>query len=138
MRVAVAALLTALAPSPAPAATLVVRAEGIEPLRGTVKVAVCVRGFSEAGCPWGASRPARTPTEEVVFEDVPPGRYAVAAYQDVNGDGELDKVPPGIPTEPYAFSNDVGRLAPPSFERALVEVGEGRTMVVVRLRRLLG
>lgn len=133
-----AALLTALAPSPAPAATLVVRAEGIEPLRGTVKVAVCVRGFSEAGCPWGASRPARTPTEEVVFEDVPPGRYAVAAYQDVNGDGELDKVPPGIPTEPYAFSNDVGRLAPPSFERALVEVGEGRTMVVVRLRRLLG
>jgi uncharacterized protein (DUF2141 family) len=138
VRVAVAALLTALAPSPAPAATLVVRAEGIEPLRGTVKVAVCVRGFSEAGCPWGASRPARTPTEEVVFEDVPPGRYAVAAYQDVNGDGELDKVPPGIPTEPYAFSNDVGRLAPPSFERALVEVGEGRTMVVVRLRRLLG
>lgn len=133
-----AALLTALAPSPAPAATLVVRAEGIEPLRGTVKVAVCVRGFSEAGCPWGASRPARTPTEEVVFEDVPPGRYAVAAYQDVNGNGELDKVPPGIPTEPYAFSNDVGRLAPPSFERALVEVGEGRTMVVVRLRRLLG
>jgi uncharacterized protein (DUF2141 family) len=138
VRVAVAALLTALAPSPAPAATLVVRAEGIEPLRGTVKVAVCARGFSEAGCPWGASRPARTPTEEVVFEDVPPGRYAVAAYQDVNGNGELDKVPPGIPTEPYAFSNDVGRLAPPSFERALVEVGEGRTMVVVRLRRLLG
>ena len=73
-----------------------------------------------------------------MFEDVPPGRYAVAAYQDVNGNGELDKVPPGIPTEPYAFSNDVGRLAPPSFERALVEVGEGRTMVVVRLRRLLG
>jgi uncharacterized protein (DUF2141 family) len=136
VRVAVVAVL--LASSPATAATLVVRAEGVEPLRGTVKVAVCARGFSEAGCAWGASRPARTPTEEVVFEDVPPGRYAVAAYQDVNGNGELDKVPPGIPTEPYAFSNDVGRLAPPSFERALVEVGEGRTMVVVRLRRLLG
>jgi uncharacterized protein (DUF2141 family) len=132
-----ATLLTFLAPGPAPAATLVVRAEGIEPACGTVKVAVCARGFSEAGCPWGASRPARTPTEEVVFEDVPPGRYAVAAYQDVNGNGELDKVPPGIPTEPYAFSNDVGRLAPPSFERALVEVGEGRTVISVRLRRLL-
>jgi len=135
VKVAVVAVL--LASSPATAATLVVRAEGVEPLRGTVKVAVCARGFSEAGCPWGASRPARTPTEEVVFEDVPPGRYAVAAYQDVNGNGELDKVPPGIPTEPYAFSNDVGRLAPPSFERALVEVGEGRTVVAVRLRRLL-
>ena len=49
----------------------------------------------------------------------------------------FENVPPGIPTEPYAFSNDVGRLAPPSFERALVEVGEGRTVVVVRLRRLL-
>ena len=132
-----AALLTLLTPEPAPAATLVVRAEGIEPARGTVKLAVCARSFSEAGCPWGASRPARAATEEVVFEDVPPGRYAVAAYQDVNGNGELDKVPPGIPTEPYAFSNDVGRLAPPSFERALVEVGEGRTVIVVRLRRLL-
>ena len=133
-----AALLALLAPGPAAASTLVVRAEGVEPLRGTVKVAVCARGFDEAGCPWGASRPARVSTEEFAFENVLPGRYAVAAYQDVNGNGELDRVPPGIPTEPYAFSNDVGRLAPPSFERALVEVGEGRTVVVVvRLRRLL-
>ena len=83
--------------------------EGIEPLRGTVKVAVCVRGFSEAGCRLGGEPAGADADRGGRVRGLPPGRYAVAAYQDVNGNGELDKVPPGIPTEPYAFSNDVGR-----------------------------
>lgn len=32
------------------------------------------------------------------------GRYALAAYHDVNGNGKLDKNLWGIPTEPYGFS----------------------------------
>ena len=32
------------------------------------------------------------------------GRYALAAYHDVNGNGKLDKNFFGIPTEPYGFS----------------------------------
>ena len=136
---AAAALMLLAGAAPAVAAgTLVVRAEGIRGTAGEVKVTVCDQGFDEAGCKLGAWRAPKGPVEEFVFEGLAPGRYAVAAYHDADGDGELDKIPPGIPTEPYGFSNEVGRLGFPSFEKALVEVGEGRTTVVVQLAKFLG
>lgn len=131
--------LVALLPTAAQAAgTLVVRAEGLQSTRGEVKVAVCSESFDEAGCRHGASRPPSGPAVEFVFEPLTPGRYAIAVYHDVNGNGELDKMAFGVPTEPYGFSNDVGRLAPPTIERARVDVGDRETVVVVRVRRLLG
>jgi uncharacterized protein (DUF2141 family) len=130
--------LAAAAAAPASAATLVVRTEGIQGTKGEVKVAVCDKSFDEAGCRLGAWRAPTGPAEEFVFEGIAPGRYAVAAYHDADGDGELDKIPPGIPTEPYGFSNEVGRIGIPSFQKALVDVGEGRTTVVVRLAKFLG
>lgn len=133
------ALALLLPGAAAAAATLVVRAEGIQGTAGEVKVAVCDRGFDEAGCRLGAWRVPKGSVEEFVFEGLAAGRYAVAAFHDADGDGELDRIPPGIPTEPYGFSNEVGRIGIPSFEKALVEVGEGgTTTVVVRLARFLG
>ena len=38
--------------------------------------------------------------------DLPFGTYAMAIYQDVNSNGKIDKNMIGIPTEPYAFSNN--------------------------------
>ena len=38
--------------------------------------------------------------------DLPFGEYALAIYQDVNSNGKIDKNLIGIPTEPYAFSNN--------------------------------
>ena len=137
-RILLPAAFTLAAAAPASAATLVVRTEGIQGKQGEVKVAVCATSFDEAGCKLGAWRAPTGPVEEFVFENVAPGRYAVAAYHDADGDGELDRVPPGIPTEPYGFSNEVGRVGIPSFQKALVEVGEGRTTVVVRLANFLG
>jgi uncharacterized protein (DUF2141 family) len=127
-----------LLPVQATAATLVVRTEGLQSTEGMVRVAVCNRSFDEAGCPVGSLRRPAAAAEEFVFENVAPGRYAIAAYHDVNGNGRLDTIPPGIPREPYGFSNDVGRIGPPRFEPALVEVGEGRTTIVIHVRRLLG
>jgi len=34
------------------------------------------------------------------------GRYSVAVFQDLNGNGRLDANTLGIPTEPYGFSNN--------------------------------
>jgi uncharacterized protein (DUF2141 family) len=137
----VAFLLSVLVATTSPAAaaaTLVVRAEGIGSTEGELKVAVCDRGFDESGCRLGSSRAPTATVEEFTFEDVAPGRYAVAVYHDLNGNGRLDTVPPGLPTEPYGFSNDVGRFRPPSFDAALVGIGEGSTTVVVEVRPLLG
>jgi uncharacterized protein (DUF2141 family) len=39
-------------------------------------------------------------------KDLEFGEYALAIYQDVNDNGKIDKNLIGIPTEPYAFSNN--------------------------------
>lgn len=40
------------------------------------------------------------------FQDIPYGEYAIALYQDENGNGKLDTGAFGVPTEPFAFSNN--------------------------------
>lgn len=41
-----------------------------------------------------------------VFDDIPPGTYAVAVVHDENGNARLDKNFLGIPTEGYGVSNN--------------------------------
>lgn len=53
------------------------------------------------------------------FEDIPPGRYALAVIHDENMNGRLDMNRLGIPTEGYGFSNDARAfLGAPSFDAA--------------------
>ncbi len=53
------------------------------------------------------------------FPSVPAGSFAVAAFEDRNGNGVLDTNVFGVPTEGVAVSRDArGRLGPPSFEAA--------------------
>jgi uncharacterized protein (DUF2141 family) len=68
------------------------------------------------------------------FEGLPPGDYAVKTFHDVNGDGRMNTTPFGMPTEPYAFSNNaVGNMGPASWERARFTVsGETRQTLVLR------
>ncbi|MBI3482269.1 MAG: DUF2141 domain-containing protein [Bacteroidetes bacterium] len=55
---------------------------------------------------------------EFQFESIPFGSYAVAIYQDVNGNGKLDKGMFGIPSEPFAFSNNFRpKFGGPSFDK---------------------
>lgn len=45
--------------------------------------------------------------------------FAIAVFQDTDGNGRLSKSKMGAPTEPYGFSNNArGLLGPPSFEKA--------------------
>ncbi len=58
------------------------------------------------------------------------GEWAVALTQDTNNNGRLDKNFLGIPTEPFAFSNNVRpHLAAPNFEECKFMV-EGVAKVV--------
>jgi uncharacterized protein (DUF2141 family) len=53
------------------------------------------------------------------FEDIPPGKYALAVIHDENMNGKLDTTGLGIPTEGYGFSNDVkGLFGAPAFSAA--------------------
>ena len=61
-----------------------------------------------------------------VFTGLKPGTYAVRAFHDLNGDGVLNMNPFGIPTEPYAFSNNArGKMGPPKWDAASFTVVAG-------------
>lgn len=78
---------------------------------------------------------ARDGTPSVVFTSLPPGPYAVAVFQDLNGNGKLDLNLMGVPTEPYGFSRNVtGDMGPPAFQDAAVELTGGSQTEVIELR----
>ncbi|MCJ2082543.1 DUF2141 domain-containing protein [Methylobacterium sp. J-090] len=122
---------------PAHAATVTVTVDGIEAVPSTLYVALCQGGLSEAECRIGQEAPVRGASERVVFADVEPGAYAVAAFQDQNGNRRLDRTGLGLPTEPYGFSGPSERTARPDFARAQVAVREPGLALRVRLTRAL-
>lgn len=68
------------------------------------------------------------------FDRLPAGDYGVKAFHDVDGDGEMDMNPFGMPTEPYAFSNNaVGNMGPAGWDRAHFAVS-GATAQTISIR----
>lgn len=67
----------------------------------------------------------------IVFENVPPGTYAVSIIHDSNRNGELDSNLFGMPTEGFGFSNDaMGSFGPPPFDKAKFTVSSSMTISV--------
>src|SRR5215470_2722963 len=66
--------------------------------------------------------------------DLPPGRYAVAAFHDENGNGRLDFDPTGAPTEGYGISNNARNpQAPPEFAKAAFELRDQNKSIAVNI-----
>lgn len=125
---------------PAAAATVQVEVDGIEPGPGPVRVALCQGGLSEPSCPRGDDATASGASGGralFTFRGVTPGTYAVAAYQDSDGNGRLDRTGLGLPLEPYGFSGAVARRARPDFAEAAFILREPGVLVRVRLARAL-
>ena len=51
-------------------------------------------------------KPAGKNNISITVTDLPYGKYAIMVFQDMNGNKKLDKNFLGIPTEPFAFSNN--------------------------------
>lgn len=136
LSLACAAALLLGAASGAAAATLEVLVSGVEPGGGRVLVSLCEGGLEPRDCPVGQAAAATGATVAFSFPDVPPGTYAVAAFQDANGNGVLDRTRNGLPTEPYGFSNGMGRPSVPRFERAAFGL-RGDAAVPIRLTSIL-
>ena len=70
----------------------------------------------------------------VIFERIPYGLYAAAAFQDLNGNGEFDTAF-GMPLEPCGFSNGAtaGIGGPPSFRAAAFGVDAPMSIATIVL-----
>lgn len=136
MRYLLPALLSCalLAALPSSAATVEVRVTNVAGAKGKVNVAVCDRERFLKQCAYSASVPARAGETVVALRDIPPGTWAVLAYQDENENSQLDRNFIGIPKENYGFSRDAAsRFGPPGFDDAAIEVGDGTTVTRIQL-----
>ena len=134
-----ALVLAALAlPASALAAQLDIELTGVENDYGLVRVAVCTPAtFTTKHCPFTGAAPAKGGSVVVTVPDIPPGRYAVQAYHDEDGNGRLRKWLFGLPAEAIGFSRDARvRLGAPSFDEAAIDVAEPSTATRPRLRHL--
>jgi len=94
---------------------------------GEGRTADANRAFARAAIP-ASGRVVAT------FDNLPAGDYAVKAFHDVNGDGEMNTNPFGMPIEPYAFSNNAaGNMGPARWDRARFAVS-GETAQTISLR----
>ena len=85
----------------------------------------------------GGRVPATGETTTFVIPDVAAGRYSLAFFLDVDGNGEFDQNWLGLPKEPFGFSNDaLGRFGKPSFEATSFAVGDGTTRIELTLIEL--
>ncbi len=117
----------------ASAADLTVSVEGIADAKGSIMLGL----FDEAtyngdGAVNGANLVVEGTSVTATFEGLEPGEYAIRLYHDVNADGEMNTNPFGMPTEPYAFSNDAkGRFGPAKWDAAkFVVEADGTTHTI--------
>jgi uncharacterized protein (DUF2141 family) len=121
--------------------SLAVAVNGLRNQKGSICFALFAgeQGFPNRSDQAIAARcvPAQT-TVTTTFNQLAPGRYAVAIFHDANGDGKLNTGFLGIPKEGFGFSRNpkIGTSAP-SFQDTAVAVAGVNTQIQINLKYLL-
>ena len=120
--------LAAAAPGPSLLGTLRVTVDGVTRAGGTLRIGLHDEAtFSDArALPLRKTDlPKIAGDVSVAFDSLPPGDYALSAYQDLNDNGRRDA------GEPAANSNGA---ANGDFDKAAIEVAPGTVMTVLHLK----
>jgi uncharacterized protein (DUF2141 family) len=74
---------------------------------------------------------------KIIFDDLPPGTYAISVIHDENENGKLDSNMIGIPKEGFGFANDaMGTFGPPAFEKASITVETQKVSITITMKYL--
>ena len=131
-----AAMTAGLLAGPVAAADLTVEVAGVAGESGQVRADLYADAETFREPEQAARRavvPARPGTATFAFTDLEPGRYAVIAYHDEDGDGGMDRFLGMIPTEPWGLSNNIEVSGPPAFTDAAFDLPSTGTVVTIRL-----
>ena len=116
----------ALAQDPAPSSRLTVTFDKIAEPTGQIMFVVfdSEEAFDRGGKPVRAIVvPVDAASETTIIEGLPAGRYGIKAFHDIDSDGKMSSNPYGMPTEPFAFSNNaVGNMGPAKWADAAFDV----------------
>ena len=119
-------------------ASLIITIANVSPRGGILRLGV----YDAAGYPNDKSRPiasADVPVQGAVMtitlKDLPPGRYAIESFQDVNANGKMDTSWIGLPLEPYGFSRDAKAiLSKPGFASVAFAVTPGENTQTMHMQ----
>lgn len=119
----------ASATAPAASATLTVTFEQIRIPEGQILLSL----YDNEAAHDANGKPVRAAMAKVEgkavsvrFEGLAPGRYAIKAFHDVDGDGKMKTNPFGMPLEPFAFSNNAKPMGGPArWQEASFDVPAG-------------
>jgi uncharacterized protein (DUF2141 family) len=119
---------------------LTVKVANVKEFKGSIRMAVYNNEkffLSETQVFCGAITPLAPETSPTLSCDkLPFGQYAVAVYHDLNNNNKMDKNALGIPTEPYAFSNNVGvKWRSPKFADAVFVLSNAKQELTISLKR---
>ncbi|MGB3616497.1 MAG: DUF2141 domain-containing protein [Catalinimonas sp.] len=67
---------------------------------------------------------------------LPYGRYGVAIYQDLDGDGEIDSNWLDIPKEPIGFGNNHRPFGSPDFKDCVIDFSPGYQAQTIKLYKV--
>lgn len=117
---------------------LVIHVQEVSPKGGILRLGL----YDEAGYPnddakpiASADVPAQPGMTTVTLNNIPPGAYAIQAYQDTNSNDKMDTSWFGIPQEPFGFSRDARpRLSKPGFAAVRFNVGPGMNTQTLHLQ----
>lgn len=79
------------------------------------------------------AQPATQGATRLVFDDLPPGRYAVMAYHDENADRKLNLRFGMFPAEGYGLSNNPTVIGPPRFPDSAFDLTAPETTIDIKL-----
>ena len=119
-------------------AVLHVVVTGVTSSKGHVRVDVCTRSEFLGDCRYSGAAPAKPGATVVEVRDLPPGVYAVQAYDDRNDNQKVDRNVIGLPTESVGFSNNAPvPFTGPSFKEAAFSYAGGEQTISLHLRRFI-
>jgi uncharacterized protein (DUF2141 family) len=124
--------------APRDAASLTVQFEGIETPTGTIMMSL----FDNEAAHDQGGEPVRVAmakiegtTATASFDGLAPGDYAIKSFHDVDGDMKMGSNPFGMPTEPFAFSNNApAQGGPPRWQAARFAVTPGTNRVSITIK----
>lgn len=79
-------------------------------------------------------KPSKTGEVTLTFTDIPVGEYALALYQDSNGNKKLDTNIVGYPKEPFGFSQNIKpKFSAPTYEECKIIFNANNTTFSIKL-----
>lgn len=113
--------------------TLIVEFESIENFSGTLHVGIFEKENFLKKPISGKSIEVKGSTHTVEFGNIDFGVYAISVFQDLNGNGILDKQSNGMPTEPWAMSGNPNPYAAPYWEDVKFNFDEDKKIVKLKI-----